>query len=70
MLRYATPLVTGSRAASGTQQVAGSITGVSATAQIAGNAASELQDVARDLAGQAAKLEEAMTTLAARSKAA
>lgn len=59
-----------SRAASGTQQVAGSITGVSEAAHTAGDAATELQGVARDLASQAARLEEAMTALAARSRAA
>ncbi|MCJ2092075.1 MULTISPECIES: globin-coupled sensor protein [unclassified Methylobacterium] len=59
-----------SRAASGTQEVAGSITGVSDAARTAGSAASEMQGIARDLANQAAKLEQAMTTLVTRSKVA
>lgn len=59
-----------SRAASGTQGVAGSIAEVGEVARTAGTAASELQGVASNLADQAAKLEEAMTALAAKRRAA
>ena len=70
--RAATQEIAGnvSRAAAGTQEVAGSITGVSKAANTAGTAADELQGVARQLASEAVKLENAMSVLVAQGRAA